>query len=130
MKNIYTLLYSVIISGILLILSVPLYLYAQDTAQLRNPLPEGVDTITELIQLILESIVLPIGSIVVVFFIIFTGFKFVTAQGNPEKISEARQMFVWTIVGTAVLLGSWAIVVAIEGTLCEITNNSIPGLCN
>ncbi len=50
-----------------------------------------------------------IGIPVVAFFIILTGFKFVAAQGNEEKLKEAKQMLVWTLVGAAVVMGSVAI---------------------
>ncbi|MEX0930518.1 MAG: hypothetical protein WDZ79_02445 [Candidatus Paceibacterota bacterium] len=100
-------------------------------AALENPLgPGGPITLMEFIRLIITDIILPMASVLVVLAIIYTGFLFVAARGNPAKLEHARTAFVWTVIGTAVLLGSWVIAVAIEGTLCEITGGTIPGLCN
>ncbi|MEX1087351.1 MAG: hypothetical protein WEC58_02385, partial [Candidatus Paceibacterota bacterium] len=98
---------------------------------IQNPLGEdGPTTLMSFIEIIITNIVLPIASVVVVLAIIYSGFLFVAARGNPTKLEHARTAFTWTVVGTAVLLGSWVIAAAIEGTLCEITDGNIPGLCN
>ncbi|MEX1027102.1 MAG: hypothetical protein WD049_03710 [Candidatus Paceibacterota bacterium] len=98
---------------------------------LQNPFGSGgPTTLMEFIQIVITDVILPIASVVVVIAIIYTGFLFVAARGNAAKLETARTAFVWTVIGTAVLLGSWVIATAIEGTLCEITNNNIPGLCN
>ena len=59
------------------------------------------------------NVVIQYGAILVVFFIVFAGFKFVTAQGNSEKISEARKMLTWVVVGAFVLLGVYVIRAAV-----------------
>jgi len=91
---------------------------------IQNPLPEDVDTISGLLELIIKNIILPIGSILVVVMIIFTGFKFVVARGNEEKLREAKSALTWTVVGAAVLLGSWVIAEAIQATLCNIAEST------
>jgi uncharacterized membrane protein len=50
--------------------------------------------------------VVKIGAVVVVFFVIYSGFQFVTAQGSDEKISKAKKTFMWTIIGGLILLGA------------------------
>lgn len=56
----------------------------------------------------LANFVVKLGIPVMTFFLIFAGLKFVTAQGNAQKLAEARRMFYWTIVGGVILLGaSW-----------------------
>ena len=69
-----------------------------------------------------------VGFFLAVFFIIFTGFKYVTARGNPAKVSEAHRMFLYTLIGTAVLLGAWGFAKAIEGTITQIrgSDTTIP----
>ncbi len=49
--------------------------------------------------------------------IIWSGFLFVTAQGDPTKITKAKQNFIWTITGVAVVLASGAIVDYVSGLL-------------
>lgn len=98
----------------------------QSTSKLPNPLVSGVDSIYELVVLVLEKVVLPLGSVVIVFMIIYSGFLFVTARGNPDKISDAKRMLLYVLIGAAILLGSIVIAQAINGTLCQISS-SLPG---
>lgn len=88
---------------------------AEGLNTLPNPLT-GVNSFGELIQKILR-VVVDIGVPVATLFIIYSGFLFVKAQGNPEKLKEAKETFFWTIIGTAVLLGAWVLAQAIKGTI-------------
>lgn len=88
---------------------------------INNPLKGEVNNIYDLVQIILEKIVFPIGAVVAVMFIVYSGFKFVTAQGNPDKIKEARNTFMWSVIGTLILLGAWVIATIIQGTVNELT---------
>lgn len=84
------------------------------TVQIGNPL--GNTTIYQLIQKLLD-IVVSIGTPVAVFFIVYSGFLFVTAQGNPAKLENAKKALLWTLVGTAVLIGAWVFAGIIKGTI-------------
>jgi hypothetical protein len=55
------------------------------------------------------AIALPIAAI----FIIYSGYLFVTAGGNQSKIDAAKTTFYWTIIGTAIVVGAWALAAAI-----------------
>ena len=92
-------------------------------ATLVNPLDTSGSgssmTFTSLLSLILK-IVTEIGSIVVVFFIIYAGFMFVTAQGNEEKLTKAKNSLMWTLIGAAILLGANAIALAVQGTVTSL----------
>lgn len=88
---------------------------------LENPLGSGV-TLPKLISEILQFVTI-LGSIVVVFMIIYIGFKYVTvARSNPGKIGEIHTMLMWTVVGALILLGAQAIALGIEATVREISN--------
>lgn len=65
--------------------------------------------------------VIRIGTVVVVLMTVWVGYLFVVAQGKEEKIREARQALLWTIVGALILLGSQAIAVAIKATVQAIS---------
>jgi hypothetical protein len=41
--------------------------------------------------------------------IVFVGYKFVAAQGEPGELSKAKTMLMWTLIGALVLLGAKAI---------------------
>ncbi|HDO23844.1 MAG TPA: hypothetical protein ENG99_01355 [bacterium] len=82
--------------------------------QLCNPLK--VNTVTELIKAI-ANIIFKIGFIVSAIFIILSGLKFITARGNPDELKKAKSMFMWTILGTAILLGAVVIADVIQTTV-------------
>ena len=82
---------------------------------LINPLGPGVG-LAELVQKILEFVI-RIGAIVVTFMLVYVGYKFVVAQGAPDKIKEAKLNLLWTIVGALILLGAQAIATAIQATV-------------
>jgi hypothetical protein len=88
------------------------------TFSLDNPLrfTSISGLITALIKLLIQ-----IGLSVAVLFIVYAGFLYVTAAGNSEKVTQAHQVFLWAVVGTAVLLGSLVIMEVIQSTIKDIT---------
>lgn len=90
----------------------------QDTGSsivLENPLG-NTDTIPEFIEKLL-GIILKIGVPIVALFIIYSGFLFVLARGNSNKLKEAKDTFLYTVLGAAILLGAWVLAQAIKGTV-------------
>lgn len=86
-----------------------------------NPLASsGVDNIFDFIQLVFDAVIIPIGGIVVALGIIWSGFLFVKAQGNPSQLEEAKRAFFWSFIGAMVLLGSWALAMGIKETVDRI----------
>ena len=96
---------------------------ADNGGGLQNPLP--YDSLPLFLQAILEEIVIPIGFIIVVLSLIYSGFLYVKAQGNSDQISRAHQAFLWTAVGAVVLLGAWAISQVICNTLDRIVDTDL-----
>ena len=74
----------------------------------------------------LMDIVTKIGFVVVVFFIIYSGFLFVTARGNEKKLEDAKNAFMYTIIGAALVLGAWVLANAVAGTIAKITGGTAP----
>lgn len=54
---------------------------------------------------------------VIVFFIIFAGFKYVTARGNPATIGEATRALTYAVIGGVIILGAVAISQMIKSTV-------------
>lgn len=84
-----------------------------------NPIP-NVTSIPNLIETILRG-VLTIGIPIVALAIVYCGFLFVEARGNPEKITKAKDSLIWTIIGAAVLLGAYAIAQMISATVTGLS---------
>jgi hypothetical protein len=73
---------------------------------LKNPL--AFNSLQEFILAILNVIIV-IATPIVVLFIIFAGFKYVTARGEPGKIKEATQALTYAVIGGVLILGAVAI---------------------
>ncbi len=88
---------------------------------LINPLNSGDCTpngacLMDFLRKILDFVI-QIGGIAIVLMLVYVGYLFVVAQGEPGKISEARNALLWTVIGALILLGSKAISVGIEATV-------------
>jgi SNF family Na+-dependent transporter len=86
---------------------------------LTNPFSKA-DSLFELLETVVNDILLPIGGVLAVLAFIYSGFKYVTAQGNEDKIKTAHKALLYTSIGTAVLLGSWVIAQLIENTINQL----------
>jgi len=89
-----------------------------ESGRFCNPI-SGANTIHEFIQVFLDG-ALTIGIPIVALAIIYSGFLFVAARGNPEKLETAKQTLLYTIIGAAILLGSWAIAQLISNTVLAL----------
>lgn len=93
----------------------PILAFAQGVFD--NPL--GYNTIDSFLRAVLNAVV-TIAFPIIVLFLVYAGFLFVSAQGDQEKLKTAKKIFLWTIVGALLILGAEALSIAIEGTIEEI----------
>jgi membrane-associated HD superfamily phosphohydrolase len=54
---------------------------------------------------------------VAVIFLIIAGFYFITAQGDSDKVSKARMMVLWSLVGVAVAILARGLVMLVRQVL-------------
>jgi Na+/proline symporter len=119
----YSLLYGLTIACILIV--TPLVTLAQSSqgpaapviknVELENPL-NNINSIEDLLEAILYifmTLMIP----VIVFFIIYAGFKYVTAQGNASKVEEANRALLYAVIGGVLILGAVAIAGIIQSTV-------------
>mgnify|MGYP007080410144 CR=1 FL=1 len=107
---------------------VPLISFAQltidtcdDTGKICNPLERtGVNSIEGFVKVFLEG-ALKIGIPVIALAVIYSGFLFVAARGNPESITKAKDTLLYTLIGAAILIGSWAIAKLISETVLGLS---------
>ncbi len=78
-----------------------------DPVTLQNPL-KNITTIEGLLVAILNIIMILMVP-VIVFFIIYAGFKYVMAQGNASQVEEATRALTYAIIGGVLILGAVAI---------------------
>ncbi|HET8574874.1 MAG TPA: DUF6112 family protein [Candidatus Paceibacterota bacterium] len=84
----------------------------------ENPLT-SISTLPDFIDALL-TIVIQIAVPVIVIFIIISGFMFITAQGDTQKLTRARSAFVAVVIGAAIILGAKVLAHAIAQTIAQL----------
>ncbi len=81
---------------------------------LLNPLK--VDSLEKLLELVLQVVVI-FATPIIVFFLIYAGFLFVTAQGNDAQLTKAKTALLWTVIGAVIVIGAKALLTIITNTV-------------
>lgn len=95
-------------------------LIAHAASSYQNPITYGGITSIPDLLLALVDLVFLIGVPIIVLFIIYAGFLFVSAGDNEAAIGKAKTVLMWTLIGALVLLGAKAISAAIQGTVLSL----------
>ena len=104
---------------LLVVMSAALSAYAAEGG-FGNPLKDPYSTIPGFIEGALRVLVL-IALPVLTLFFVYSGFKFIAAQGNSQKLSDAKMNFVYVVIGALLILGAWVIATLIGGTVSQLT---------
>ncbi len=91
---------------------------ADNLIKLQSPLQSGLSVASVLTAFF--DVLVQIGAVAVTLAIVYAGFLFVVAQGNPEKLNQAKKTLFYTIIGALVLLGAQIIAKVIESTIKEL----------
>lgn len=81
---------------------------------ITNPL--GSTSVPNLIAEIL-GYVTKVGGVVAICAFIWIGWRFIAAQGNTSKLSEAKKDFFYVIIGVAILLGAQLLAYLVVNTI-------------
>lgn len=103
---------------ILYLLALPSIAFGQFFPTMPS-LTSGVDLlslITIIASLIINATWIVSVAFVIIMFVV-AGFKFVTAQGDPSKVSDARNAVIWGVGGIIVILLAFSILVVLRITL-------------
>lgn len=109
---------------ILIILSsvfIPAVVSAQSTG-VQNPLNSAYSSIPTFIAGFLQVMV-EVGLPIVALFLLVAGYKFVSAGGNSEKLNDAKNNFVYVVIGALLILGAWVIATLIGNTVSQIVGS-------
>lgn len=85
------------------------------TITLINPVGQGA-TLMSFLNSILD-VAIQAGTVVIILMMVYVGFLFVKARGEPGEITKAREALLWTVLGALILLGSKAIALGIQATV-------------
>lgn len=92
----------------------------------------GIDlTIQDVAEIItgLACWITRVALVFIVVAIIYFGVKFMMAQGDPTKLTEARKSFLWGLVGVLVILGTYTIIATVANALGADYTLFIPLSC-
>jgi hypothetical protein len=84
----------------------------------QNPLE--ADNITQLFAAIID-VVLVFAIPIIVFFIIYAGFLYVTARGNESTIQKAHMALLYALIGGLLILGARVLIDVVKGTVEQVT---------
>lgn len=93
--------------GVMAILFLPMIVLAQGSGGyigIKNP-ATSVNSISDIVTAVVR-VVRMVAIPFVVLAIIYSGWLFIAAQGNPDKLKSARGVFFWTLIGTLVVLSA------------------------
>lgn len=74
-----------------------LLLIDQKKAGLPNPGSKNV------IQILLTDLFIIVGALAFLMLVV-AGFRYILARGNPEKITQARNMIMYSLIGLAIVV--------------------------
>ena len=89
----------------------PLLAQAQIQFQVQNFLK--FDSVEDILVAVL-NIFIVIATPIIVFFIIYAGFLYVTARGNAEQTQQATRALTYAIIGGVLILGAVALAEIID----------------
>lgn len=81
----------------------------------KSPLPQASADDTRL-QTILNILFVTLGALAFLLLVI-AGFRYVLAQGDPQKVASAKNMIIYTVVGLVVAASAAAIVNYVLGSV-------------
>lgn len=58
------------------------------------------------VVLAIADLMMKIGIPAAAIFLVYAGFLFVTARGNETQLATAKKIFMWTVLGTAIIVGA------------------------
>jgi cytochrome bd-type quinol oxidase subunit 2 len=109
---------------LLFILGFPQIIYAQGInftldSKLKSGI-NGINSIEDFLVTILDAFVI-IAIPILILFIIYAGFLYVTARGNVEQVQQATRALTYAIIGGVLVIGAAAISVVVKNVVDTFT---------
>jgi cytochrome bd-type quinol oxidase subunit 2 len=105
----------IIVLAFVLITAISKFLNVQEIPTGTTPLdvqnPIQNNSLYDFILTILQNF-LPVAAIIAMLFLIITGFRYITARGNEEQTTAAKQGLFWSVIGLIIILLAYVIVSA------------------
>jgi hypothetical protein len=82
--------------------------------------PINATSPAEIIARVIQGFLGVVGAFALLNFTI-AGLGLITSRGNPEKVTKHRENLTWTVIGIALLFGSYAIISYVLDKLSGVT---------
>ena len=89
---------------------------------LASPLSQSLSSLPAFLSAAFTALV-KISLPIITVFIVYSGFLFVTAQGNPGKLEIAKRNFFYAVLGALLILSAWVLATLIGNTLTQIVGS-------
>ena len=80
----------------------------------------GSESLTDTIGSLIAALLSVLG-VIFLLLIIWAGFTWMTAQGDPKKVDKAKDILITSVVGLIILLSAYAISTFVISTLADAT---------
>ena len=106
-----TLCAAVITAGGLATIGTPVYADASDEVQAGFEAAGGTgsESLTSIVGTVINTMLFIVG-ILSVIMIIYAGIRFITANGNAQQVSTAKNILIYSIVGLVISIIAYAVV--------------------
>ena len=84
--------------------------------QIDSPLADSVDNLPGLLLAIL-NVFITLSIPIIVIAIVYSGFMYVTARGNPQTIKTATKSLTYAVIGAVLIIGALVITEIIGETI-------------
>ena len=102
------------------------FVASAQTTGIQNPLNSAYSTIPTFIAGFLKVMV-QIGLPIVALFLLIAGYRFASAGGNSDKLTKAKDNFIYVIIGASLILGAWVLATLIGNTVSQVVGNGLSG---
>jgi hypothetical protein len=105
-----------------LLASAAVFMHTAEGASFDNPLASSL--IMQLLRGFVAGVIY-VGTPAVAVFMAWSGFLFISARADPQRLTKAKHMFVQSVFAAVLLLGIWTIATLVGNTLAGLSAASI-----
>jgi len=71
--------------------------------------PTAHGSFADLAEGLVKDFAIPIAIAIAPILFIISGFYYLTAGGNPDNVTKAKNIFIWTVIGLVVVFFAWSV---------------------
>lgn len=90
----------------------------------NSPSPNSLNDLWIIVANIIDILIF-VASIAAVFFIVYGGIKFITSQGQPDKIASARQTLIYAAAGLIISIIARVVVQYVAQQIFQTTQVNV-----